>query len=673
MTSAASHRLNALGIAGLLGLFLIGSAVQFGEVASIGTSPINGTFQLYNPLERMARGEPLGGDLVFFHGFGTLLAHFPLFALLGGDLAACVVSKRAVSVVAYLAVILVCARAWRIPWQAASIAFLALLGVDWLRPAHSIPMMLPGNSLLGMRSALAAAALPLALLLARRFPALAGPHAFHALIGSLIGGAMFISTEQGFAVLAATLGVLALFPFQKDQTIARRLTLLATLGLSALATCGALLAIVTGRHAIDAARYLFVEVPSQQFWYFGGPPNGIPDSLAAVMVQRALLPCLAGTLILLAAEWRWITRLDRGVAGRAVSITVLVLLVYGLVAQAAQLSALSPYHLVLFRNAALVGLVWGLRIAPCLASRWPGLGSLFRAPGHPAWWFAPVVILAMMGPKALAEISAGRPPAGAVRHGGLPLSPEYAAEVEVWHKVGHEGAKAASTYSSLIEDITGTRHGGPDYIIHGLGSRREAWLRNVRSFDPDFFLTLNPAWTPYEEWVQLRHWDLYQDLIAGYEPVATSPYHVFWKKSRTAATDDPLDLGLTRRDDAWLSNPNPGPPAIFTARVRYRIDNPLGRIPVFGKVTRFLVDRAAIGSDGTTLHPGFAASLPPGESVWEFPIFLATGERASLRGRMTMNWPRAAIAWEGMELQRATSDPRKIAAILRTPTSTTAP
>lgn len=646
-------------------MLVIGASVQFGEVASIGTSPINGTFQLYNPLGRMGRGEPLGGDLVFFHGFGTLLAHFPLFALLGGDLAACVISKRAVSVLCYLAVVLVCARAWRIPWQAASFAFFALLGVDLLRPSHSIPMMLPGNSLLGVRSALAAAALPLSLLLARRFPSLTGPFRFHALTGVLIGVAMFISTEQGLAILAAAVAVLALFPFEKNLAIARRLPLLATLGLSALATCGALLAIVTGRHAFDAARYLFVEVPSQQFWYFGGPPNGIPDSLEAITMQKAFLPCLAGTFILLAGEWRWITRPDHGVAERAVSVSVLVLLVYGLVAQAAQLSALAPYHLVLFRNAALVGLVWGSRIAPCLASRWPGLGSLFRAPGHPAWWLAPVVVLVSMGPKALAEISSTRSPAGAARHGGLPLSPEYAAELEVWRKVGHEGAKVASTYSSLVEDVAGERHGGPDYIIHGLGSKREAWLRNVRSFDPDFFLTLNPAWTPYEEWLQLRHWDLYRDLIGRYEPVATSPYHVFWKKSRTAAAEDPMDLALTRDGEVWTSAPNPGPPALFTARVRYRIDNPLGRIPVFGKVTRFLVDRTAIGADGTTLRPGFAASLPPAETRWEFPIFLATGERASLRGRMTMNWPRATIAWDGMELRRATSDPRKIAAILR--------
>lgn len=254
-----------------------------------------------------------------------------------------------------------------------------------------------------------------------------------------------------------------------------------------------------------------------------------------------------------------------------------------------------------------------------------------------------------------------------MRHGGLLLSPEYAAELEVWRKVGHEGAKVASTYSSLVEDIAGKRHGGPDYIIHGLGSRREAWLSNVRSFDPDFFLTLNPEWTPYEEWLQLRHWDLYRDLIANYEPVTTSPYHVFWKTSRAVAADDPMDLALARDDNVWISAPNPGPPAIFTVRVRYRIDNPLGRIPVFGKVTRFLVERAAIGVDGKTLRPGFAASLPPAESAWEFPIFLATGERASLRGRMAMNWPRAEIEWDGFELHRATSDPRKIAAMLRPP------
>lgn len=663
MTSAANHRLNALGIAGVLGLLMIGGSVQFGEVASIGTSPINGTFQLYNPLVRLSRGEPLGGDLMFFHGLGTLLAHFPLFSLLGGDLAACVISKRAVSVLAYLAVLVICARAWRIPWQTAAIAFLALLGLDWLRPRHSIPMMLPGNSLLGLRSAAAAAALPLALLLARRFPALARPFPLHGLIGALIGGAIFVSTEQGLALLAAALGVLAVSPFEKKLPLPRRLALLTTLGLAAPATCGALLALVTGRNAAQAARYLFLDVPSQQFWYFGGPPNGIADSLSAVMTQRALLPCLLGTLVLLAAECRWLRRPERDATERAVSISALVLLVYGLIAQAAQLSALAPYHLVLFRNAALVGLLWAFRLAPWLSSRIAGPRRAMPSAAHPAWYLAPLAVAGLLAGPALAEISAGRPPADAPRHGGLPLAPEYAAEAGIWRKLAHPGARVASTYSALVEDLNGTRHGGPDYIIHGLGPRRETWLKNVRSFDADFFLTLLPAWTPYEEWLQLRHWAFYQELMAGYDPVASSPYHVFWRKNPIAGPAEAVALEVERQGDEWISAPNPGPPAIFTVRVRYRIDNPLGPVPVFGKVTRFLVERDVIGPAGR--RSGFAASLPPGESAWEFPIHLATGERAALRGRMAMNWPRAAVTWEGIELHLATSDPAEIAALVR--------
>lgn len=671
MFVSKSHRLNAFGIAGLLGMLLIGASVQFGEVASIGTSPINGTFQLYNPLVRLSHGEALGGDLVFFHGLGTLLAHFPLFALLGGDLAACVISKRAVSVLAYLAVLFICARAWRIPWQGAAIAFLALFGLDWLRPMHSIPMMLPGNSLLGLRSAAAVVALPLALVFMRRFPALARPMPLHGLIGALIGGAIFISTEQGLAMLAATLVVLAVSPFEKKLPIPQRLTRLATLGLTALASCGALLALVTGPHLAQAARYLFLDVPSQQFWYFGGPPNGIADSLPAVMTQRALLPCLIGTVVLVAAECRWIRRPQRTAGERVISISALVLLVYGLIAQAAQLSALAPYHLVLFRNGALVGLLWAIRLAPWLSSRIAVPRRVMPSATHRAWYLVPLGVAGVLAGPALAEIRAGQAHADAPHHGGLPLAPEYAAEADLWRSLAHPGVRVASTYSALVEDLNGSRHGGPDYIIHGLGSRRETWREKVRSFDADFFLTLNPAWTPYEEWLQLRHWDFYHELIAGYDPIANSPYHIFWKRHPESAPTETMELALERQGDAWISGPNPGPPAIFTVRVRYRITNPLGPVPVFGKVTRFLVDRDVLGPDGR--RSGFAASLPPGESTWEFPIHLGTGERAALRGHMAMNWPRATIAWEGMELRLATRDPAEIAALVHPTLPVTAP
>src|SRR5947199_23708 len=45
--------------------------------------PVNGPFQLFNPLRRIAAGQVGGKDFIFFHGIGVPYLHYPLFALFG--------------------------------------------------------------------------------------------------------------------------------------------------------------------------------------------------------------------------------------------------------------------------------------------------------------------------------------------------------------------------------------------------------------------------------------------------------------------------------------------------------------------------------------------------------------------------------------------------------------
>src|ERR1700744_4668556 len=47
--------------------------------------PVNGPFQLYDPLRRLAAGRHAGTDFQFFHGIGVPFLHYPLFWLFGGD------------------------------------------------------------------------------------------------------------------------------------------------------------------------------------------------------------------------------------------------------------------------------------------------------------------------------------------------------------------------------------------------------------------------------------------------------------------------------------------------------------------------------------------------------------------------------------------------------------
>ena len=249
-------------------------------------------------------------------------------------------------------------------------------------------------------------------------------------------------------------------------------------------------------------------------------------------------------------------------------------------------------------------------------------------------------------------------------HGQLPLSPEYAEELRIWRSLGLPYTKVASTYTSLIEDVTQKRFGGPDYIIHALGPMRQRHMDNIRSFDPDFFLTLNPEFTSYEDWVQLRHWDLYLEVIRGYEPVAESPYHVFWKRAKPVRQAQGLKLDIVPTAGGWISSPNPGPPGVFTVSVSYHVTNTWDQVPVLGKLPRFLVKRSAVNPHGVAMVCGNAVSLPPQESFWQFPILLNTGELASLECLTALNITGAKLELGKASMVLASDSPLKIRALV---------
>src|SRR3954451_19588802 len=62
---------------------------------------IDGPFQLYNALRRIAVGERGGVDFQFFHGLGIPFLHYVPFRLLGGTFVASEVSRELVSAMLY--------------------------------------------------------------------------------------------------------------------------------------------------------------------------------------------------------------------------------------------------------------------------------------------------------------------------------------------------------------------------------------------------------------------------------------------------------------------------------------------------------------------------------------------------------------------------------------------
>lgn len=253
----ASVSLGIIGSALFLGILLLS---VFHETLLFKSMPMNGAFQLYNPLQRMAAGEVIGKDFDFFHGAGTLLVHYPLYELFGGDLHASEISRKIMSPLAFFLCFHLCAAAWRIPGYLASFAACAVLVLG--EALFHGTTAFDGASILGVRSCQPVLVLPIAVLLARKIKAFDQPVLFHLTMATGLGLSIFISTEQGLAALAVH-GLLILAIPMKARTRAARMVAGASTGVAALLVFIACTVLVSGSHASESLKFLLTDLPKE--------------------------------------------------------------------------------------------------------------------------------------------------------------------------------------------------------------------------------------------------------------------------------------------------------------------------------------------------------------------------------------------------------------------------
>src|SRR5437868_2731849 len=114
-------------------------------------SPIDGPFQLFNGLRRIAAGQRLGGTFQVFHGPGVPYLHFIPFWLLGKSFVASEMSRQLVSIVAAILILVGFFRAWTGSWREAipmSVVAICLLAI----PLRAIALFFPINSMIGLRA-----------------------------------------------------------------------------------------------------------------------------------------------------------------------------------------------------------------------------------------------------------------------------------------------------------------------------------------------------------------------------------------------------------------------------------------------------------------------------------------------------------------------------------------
>lgn len=619
----------ALCILGAISLFISFIDISLASLrygTAMDTYPTNGTFQLYNPLMRLAQGQIPGHDFPFFHGVGVPLLHFPTFMLLGHNVFAAETSKFFVTFLLFMVGSWAFFYAFFRDHKKAIIATAVICAIG---PYVAVDTYYPGNAVLGVRTAfplLVAAAVvwetSRTLRITKRLSLAYNDIA--ALI--LLALAFQFGTEQGLAAMAAFF-LLKLVPIFKAKQKKPALVHFGALLLLGTATTIGLLAVSTRGHIFEALSYALVSIPNDQGWYFGVPPNyfisweaiqAITFASEAIVLYVAIIAGLA--LSFIAKKSNLLTPLQQ----RA----VLFLIAYGVIVFI--VSATGYYapatHLIPLQRGMLL-----VSIAAIV------LFAFHFIQQKRMWFYVGLVLLAGLGSIITLDIrdrsvAVSKNDVKALLHTAkqarqkddyFVLSQRWLDATNSFMPLIPKDATLWSTYTSVYDSLHGTLNpskGGEDYIIHALGDeRRNAYNQQFIHDRPDYVITMRPSFFSYEEWLWSGHWAFYKQLFTNYELIAHNRSHVLWKlKTDASAVPDsaPQSASKTANNSFTLPGNPTDRPIVYEVSVNYTASSNLG-LSRLDKLGRYFIDI----KNTDIMH--CPVSLPSDKTNWTFPVAVA--------------------------------------------------
>lgn len=616
-------------LAYLLLLLMYLTLVALSNALDINTYAANGTFQLYNPLRRLLDGQIIARDFPFFHGVGVPLLHYPVFHVMGQNIFAAELAKWLVSGLLFIVTTFAFYSAFfkNIKASTVATAVFAMLAV------YALDIIYPGNSLLGVRTA---------------FPVLVGAfmlwsprpsvtifskkiELYWPILFTLIGLAIACGTEQGLAVGIAYM-LTRLYQHIRSQQSLRtwwKFYIFEAVYLSSVVY--AVLSLLTLGNANEAISYALVDIPKDQGWYFGAPPN---DFLAwntlNLLFSESIIYHLAPVILGGAATIIFAFKnslLDKNESRVAIlfslyGIIVLLASITGYWAPGSQLLPLARV-LGLFLVAILIRLFF-LYIKN--NSSHARMGLIARLASVVLFSIVCVHVFMLVIDVKSFPVRATLREVSVARHSDdyRYMGEQWKNRIDVFSQHIPTGSTIWSTYTSVYDslgDQLSQSAGGEDYIIHALGpDRRENYQRSFTESAPDFVITLRPSYFRYEEWLWSRHWGLYKELLANYHLVADNSSHILWAKNiktpppKTTPTINLSPQGNTYRihiDDSTRAH-------VYEVRVNYTVEKPF---PLADKTSRYLID---INGTNALRLP---VSLPPYEVAWTFPLVSSAGDK----------------------------------------------
>lgn len=623
-----------IGSAGLIGLWVLAHVWYDSRALREFDDHIgDGPFQLLNPLRRIAAGQVGGIDFQYFHGIALPYLHYPFYYLLGADFFASEVARYGVSQVAYLgAFLFVFGCATR--RLGATLALTAVALVLTERVGYD-SLALPGVNLIGLRTT--CPLLILGVLLGGFRPSREAVAA-----GVLAGIGFTLGTDHGMAS-GVMLGVVCL-----GRAIARlpggRIQYLGYMIAASVGGAAATLLIIGGlAGAVGALRYALVELPADQFWFFGVPPNKFLHFPRQLFAERYLLPSV---IVPAAIAVAGVAGMRRHPALRPLGVVLIGAMSYSVLSCVGYFGYCSAHYLTPgLRVMVVAGLVGGWHAVSSL-SRVPEFGPTIAQTGR--WVFGGFLLtFVLIGPttSGRSSIVEARSAATEARHWAqeaiatrCPLGPRFHAHLEaLTSAIDRDRASAGitrppviwSTYAGILESHYGVFHPSSDYLIHAVGpERRDEYLAIFRRSQPDYVCTFRRSVWPWEECLQNNCWGFYEELIMNYEPLTESWAYRLWKRlpGEWQAPDSATGRVTVRPDRPDLFT-IPVPSDLPAGRglvveVEYEATVPARGVPVVSGLPRFL------------LHPHDCenetpVSLPPYRTRWAFAVYPTPGKTPS--------------------------------------------
>lgn len=509
-------------------LLAIGLLIVLQTISSLNLDykAYNGAFQTFNPLRRIFLGEVPGREFNPYLGLGTTYVTAFITYIFGGNFAASKVSIYLISVLLHLLVLttLFFLTGFSIKKSVVGAAFVfVIISYDVYKLAPFWEIAGPGNSNLGMRSALPFITSWIVLLLFQQCRN--KPQMFYCFIGCLIGIQPLWSNDYGIPSSFALSIIIIIDLFKQQSNKVTKIILLFTSTAIAFFTAASLL---TGGNATNWLNDNLSGVAADQFWYFVWYKNRNKIFALSGLFSNPLLYLYIASLLLII----------RHILTKKYNIRHLILFYVGsTVIMAGMLSSIGGTVSTRYYLASILTSFFTIPLAIHISFpsfKLTRLNRLKNIPLAPTFLilYIPVLLINTIPIYFLTFNRTWVEELG----GGLPNKWQHSIQIarNLKQELKNESPtkKILSTYSSGMDVIAGAFNPtGIDYIIHALGTQaRSHYVESFLSSQPKYITTLRENYTAWETWVRRTNWWFYREFVRDYQPVEATFYNIIWQR-----------------------------------------------------------------------------------------------------------------------------------------------